>query len=197
MRRWSRMVEENTKDPGLWTCWATELRRKLLQILDRHHGEMTSRTRHLVEMYDKFVFFLIYNQYTDHRFRHRPIEGGGSVVYESRTKLPKSNGRDGGQMECARPPSVDSVQKTRDTVMLLRVFLNMCISVASCERSFFKLDLVKTYTSFNYETGTSTSLNVCDFLENWITLKKSNRCIYPRSKITFHPRVVKFNGAEG
>ena len=66
----------------------------------------------------------------------------------------------------------------------LRTFLTMCVSVASCERSFFKLKLIKTYLRstmgqerlsslalMSIERGLTASIDFTTVIDNFATLK--------------------------
>lgn len=64
----------------------------------------------------------------------------------------------------------DFVESLPNFSFSLELFLTICVSVASCERSFWKLELIKDYISLLViYNGTVKACRFCAFIESDLT----------------------------
>ena len=166
-----RMDREEAADAGL--SFQDEIRREMMEIIDRLISEIQTRFQHLKSVNEKFAFLQLNNllepgndafietQINELTALYDEINGDELKLEVRRLhrlvqlSAPESN-------QSCKPAELDSDRCSALTLLqwivkwgfnemlpnmtiALRIFLTMCVSVASCERSFSKLKLVKTY----------------------------------------------------
>lgn len=173
VRKKRRMDGETAADTGL--SFQDEIKRDMYEILDRLSSEIQRRFEHLKSVNDKFAFLQLSNllepandevmetQINDLTALYDEINGDELKLEVRRLcrllqlSAPGSASDQNSKFKaldvdnCSALTLLQWIVKWGFTEMLpnmtvaLRIFLTMSISVASCERSFSKLKLVKTY----------------------------------------------------
>lgn len=165
IRRKKKMPGEDAADTGL--TLQEEIRREQYEILDRLHEEVTQRSHQMTDMNNKFGFLIsltylmnptndgdistkiecLTDMYDDisamdlqqeiHRLR-RHIN-----TYEETTGKETANWTARDILQYVVKWGFD--ESFPNLLIILRMFLTLCVSVATCERSFSKLNLIKNY----------------------------------------------------
>ncbi len=153
VRKKKRMDGEGLTDAALG--FDTELRREMLSVIDRLTEEISSRFQQVHDLASKYIF-LTPSNLLDNDYVCQLGEVDEDIVEEEffaeRKRLQyfvqaaeKGDNIDG-PLELLR--FIQRYQlgdSVHNIVILLRIFLTRAISVASCERSFSKLKLIKNY----------------------------------------------------
>lgn len=169
-RRKKRMPGEKASDAGL--SFKDEIRREMLLVSDKCVLEMTTRFEQMHALASKYGFLspsnLLNGKYScdvtnfsddisaeDFEAERKRLASFVNASSE------KEELRNGGPLEMLRFIVKYEMQSSvPNTVVMLRIFLTAAISVASCERSFSKLKLIKSYLRSTMSTMRLSSLAV-------------------------------------
>jgi hypothetical protein len=181
IKKKKKMDGEEASDVGL--TFEDEIKRELTEVVDRLKEEIHRRFDHVQLLYDKFGFLSSTVLLSDdqHNFIEDKIRNLVATYGEiDAVEL---------QLEIARLRRLVAVANSSGTaikfdetqtmlqllqwivqwgyvemlpnlVVVLRIFLTLCVSVASCERSFSKLKLIKTYLRSRMSQTRLTSLAI-------------------------------------
>ena len=204
VRRRKRMPGENADDVGL--SLQMEVRREQLQIMDTLHEEMDRRSSHMLEVNARFGFLTNMELLMD---SNKDDDIGSAIDLLTATYTDISGEELMNEVRRLRRHIKSFETQTGETVetwtaldliqwvvkwghetsffnllVSLRTFLTMCVSVASCERSFSKLKLIKTYLRstmgqeclsslalMSIERGLTASIDFTTVIDNFATLK--------------------------
>ena len=158
-----------------------ELRRELFEVVDRLRDEINRRFKQLHSINEKFGFIQLdilmnadQNEFIKQRINalveiYDEIDGDELKIEVRRLRnhvlISRENNHDIDNNSIA----IDLLkwivkwgftESLPNLSIVLRIFLTMCISIASCERSFSKLKLVKTYLRSTMSQIRLTSLAI-------------------------------------
>lgn len=167
VRRRRRMDGEEARDEA--APHQEQVRRELLQVVDRLREEISRRFQQINTIYERFGFtqFTMLMNGDQDEFIYERIDAFTEVYDEvSGNELKTEISRLRRHVHCARERNQALGDNNEDVTALtllqwivkwgfqeslpnltvvLRILLTICVSVASCERSFSKLKLIKTY----------------------------------------------------
>ena len=158
--------------------YGAELRREMLSVIDRLVGEISSRFERLQNIAKKYIF-LTPSNLLDKEYNCNVDAFDENIQREDflieRARLQNYfAAADAADME-GPLQLLQFIQKYNLTdsvpniVILLRIFLTRAISVASCERSFSKLKLIKNYLRSTMSQTRLTDLAILS-ITLWIKL---------------------------
>jgi hypothetical protein len=184
VRKRRRMADEETSDVGL--SYQDEIKREMFEVIDRLKTEIHGRFEHMKVANDKFGFlqldFLLKSD--NDEVIDKDIDGVAGFYDEINAEELKQEIRRLRRFILLSVSDDHDKKLTLDTdnrtikdiltwivkwgltemlpnlTILLRIYLTLCVSVATCERSFSKLKLVKTYLRSQMSHSRLTSLAV-------------------------------------
>ena len=156
-RKKKQMVGEGSRDAEL--PYETELRREMFSSLDRVIQEITLRFQQLHALAEKHAFLTPLNLLNDKykcqlHHDHEDINKEEFLIERKRLLNFISVAATQDETETWKEGPLELLQfiqkynlgnSVPNIVILLRIFLTIAVSVASCERSFSKLKLIKNY----------------------------------------------------
>lgn len=208
IRRRKQMPGENSgTDAGLTLL--EEIEREQLETIDRLHFEIVRRTKQLKEYANRFGFLrvsVLLNANDKDEYVRNQIEHVCSVYpelnaeemlveikrlqrhlasFQSATPELENEIRKWGVLELLQfIVKWCSVESFTNITILLRIFLTVAVSVATCERSFSKLKLIKSYLRstmaqtrlsdlaiLSIENGLSSKIDFEDIIDRFATEK--------------------------
>ncbi|XP_023221032.1 uncharacterized protein LOC111622842 [Centruroides sculpturatus] len=192
------IFDDGTRDANL--SYENELRRKLFYSLNRIIVEIRERFQQLQNLADKFAYLtpaiLLDSDDTKCNLDYVSAEIDEQDFKLERLRLRTFIAATGNENKLINADSLELLKfivksKLEDSlpniIIMLRIFLTIAISNASCERSFSKLKLIKNYLRSSMSTLRLTNLailsieqKVCDAIDldsaiKDFALKKSRR----------------------
>ena len=158
-----------------------ELRRELFEVVDRLRDEINRRFKQLHSINEKFGFIQLdilmnadQNEFIKQRINalveiYDEIDGDELKIEVRRLRKHVLISRENNHDIDNNSIAIDLLkwivkwgftESLPNLSIVLRIFLTMCISIASCERSFSKLKLVKTYLRSTMSQIRLTSLAI-------------------------------------
>lgn len=164
-RRVKKMLPgENSRDEGL--TWAQELQRAMLECIDTFYQEMVTRCEGMEQVLSHFAILQPNNLMNANEPDLRTLLKSLTKTYDEFSQedvdVPKEILRLRRHLQAAGISNektkkwtslnflefiteYDFSDSVPNVTLALRFFLTICVSVASCERSFSKLKLIKSY----------------------------------------------------
>ena len=158
-----RMPGEITRDAGL--SWRDEIRKDMLQCIDRFHTEIDSRSKSMEDISEMFISV---TPKAIVEFSAEELKGKVSKLTDFYDEISEDDllleiPRVKIHLKASRInleevklkwtllnvlqfiAEMDLIEECPNLTLSLKLFLTICVSVSSCERSFSKLKLIKSY----------------------------------------------------
>lgn len=181
IRRKNRMPGEKCRDKGL--SLQEEIRKELFEAVDRLKSEIDTRSEQMNVQNKRFGFLkpsVIFDEGNDNDINEGVDDLCNAYDELNSDELKKEIRRLRqhmtsyrnmcGELESYREWSFfqllawivewDYTERLINLVIALRIFHTMCVSIASCERSFSKLKLIKTYLRSTMNQSRLTNLSI-------------------------------------